>query len=123
MSHKCTGNRRRKQLSSQRSSCPSCSSRKGLPEKITAARIKRVLEHWTVKGICMDNAGGYSHIYWGFVKGRSGKDHPMRVVVSPDDQTLLTSYYDGGAAGALRKLAAGNTDWFEQRCLEWEVRK
>ena len=71
----------------------------------------------------MDNAGGYSHIYWGFVKGRSGKAHPMRVVVSPDDRMLLTSYYDGGAASALRKLAAGNTDWFEQRCLEWEVRK
>ena len=151
MSHKCTGNCRRKQVPSQRSSCPSCSSRKGLSERITAggvtrlvskhlhdsgtpgheryrkevteARIKRVLEHWTVKGICRGKTGGYSHTYWGFVKGQSGKDYLMRVAVSLDDQTLVTSYYDNGGARALRRLATGNKDWFEERCLEWEVRK
>ena len=150
MSHKCTGNCRRKQIPSQRSSCPSCSSRKGLPEKITVvgvtrlvakhfhdratpghklyrkevteARIKRVLEHWTAKGICKDSSGRYSNTYWGFVKGQSGKDHLMRVAVSLDDQTLVTGYYDDGALGRCEGWPTETKDWFEKRCLEWEVR-
>ena len=54
---------------------------------------------------------------------RKEKERLMRVAVSLDDQTLVTAYPDSKATKALRKLTAGNTNWFDDRCLEWEVRK
>ena len=75
MSHKCGAGCRRKQTPSERSSCPSCGTRR-LPQTITAGgrtreltlhgrndvhggitakRIERVLNDWAIRGNCIDS--------------------------------------------------------------------
>ena len=137
MSHRCGSGCRRKQTRSRRSSCPTCGASRKLPETITAGgrvrrltrhlreeahpgittkRIARVLDDWVVRGNCVDTKGNRAITHWGFVQGL--KDL-VKVVVSLDDERIITAYRDPPAT---RHWNRGTRAYFDDRCLDLEER-
>ncbi len=84
---------------------------------VTAVRIQHVLDYWVVRGICRDGLGRREAItYWGFVPGR---EEMLRVVVSLDDQEIVTAHFDEFAA---ERVEDEGSPWFQRRCRDLEVR-
>ena len=84
---------------------------------VTDVRIQHVLENWVVRGICKDSRGNSETItYWGFV---SGRQEMLRVVVSLDDQEIITAHFDDAVA---KRIEAESRPWFQRRCRDLEVR-
>ena len=136
MSHRCGANCRRKQTPNQRSSCPSCGSRR-LPRTITsggrtrelthharnevhpgvtAKRVERVLENWTIRGICKDSRGRPAVVHWGFVPGLR---QMIRVAISMDDERIITAYQDRNATTSWKNEKRA---YFVKRCQSLEER-
>lgn len=138
MAHCYGANCRRERKSRQRGSGTSCASPGGLPATITAdgktryltrhlrhkgeegvaeSDIIYVLENWTIKGVCANRKGNVTGNYWGFLPNYD--KIMMRVVVSQDNEEIITAYYDGTAA---ENYLEANIAWFRERCRELEVR-
>ena len=84
---------------------------------VTANRIQHTLDNWVVRGICKDGSGRREAItYWGFVPGRA---EMLRVVVSLDNQEIVTAHFDEFAAG---RVEDQGRSWFQRRCRDLEVR-
>ena len=84
---------------------------------VTANRIQHTLDNWVVRGICRDGLGRREAItYWGFVPGR---EEMLRVVVSLDNQEIVTAHFDEFAAGRVENQGRS---WFQRRCRDLEVR-
>ncbi len=84
---------------------------------VTASRIQHALENWVVRGICLDGRRRRETItYWGFVPGRN---ELFRVVISLDDQEIITAHFDNSVA---KRIEEENRPWFRQRCRDLEVR-
>ena len=136
MSHRCGANCRRRQQPSQRKNCPSCGSRR-LPRTITAGgrtrsvtrhartethpgitakRIERALEDWVVRGVCKDKDGILALVHWGFVPGLR---RMIKVVVSLDDERIITAYQDRNATNNWKR---GDRAYFLERCRSLEER-
>ncbi len=137
MSHRCGANCRRKQTPSQRNNCPSCGSRR-LPKTITAggrtftvtdhvrndthpgitaAKIRSVLDNWSIRGDCIDSRGSRTQTHWGFVRG---SDRMIRVAVSSDGDRVVAAYPDRTATTHWNR---GSRSYFEQRCRDLEEQK
>lgn len=141
MSHRCGTSCRRKQVPSQRSSCPSCGSAasRRLPDTITAGgrtrrvsryfrddagvrpdrqmvtaeRIEQVLENWLFR--CVTTSGGREgQTYWGLVR-YNRKERLMKVVVSLDDDTIVNAYLDDKAT---RDWQRHGRRYFDRRCRD-----
>lgn len=84
---------------------------------VTASRIQHALENWVVRGICKDGQGSREAItYWGLVPGR---EEMLRVVVSLDNQEIVTAHFDEFAAA---RVEDQGRPWFQRRCRDLEVR-
>ena len=86
-------------------------------DEVTVARIQYALEHWVVRGVCRDGAGRREAMnYWGLVPGR---EDLLRVVVSLDNQEIVTAHFDKFAA---ERVEDEGRPWFQRRCRDLEVR-
>ncbi len=61
--------------------------------ELTEERIVAVLENWVIRGIGVDSRGRPSMNYLGWVE-YNGERRLMRVIVSMDDQRIVTAYLD-----------------------------
>ena len=133
MSHRCGTGRRRRQSPSRRSGCPSGGSRRRLDAGgrirtvsqhmidyphpgITRRMTAHVLDHWVVRGIRTDNEGRQSWNYYAIVP-ESGT--MLRVAVSLDDMTIISSFKDESATRAWNR---GELTYFNRVLSEVEVR-
>lgn len=91
-------------------------ARRKAEEGITTEAIQYVLEHWRARGSCVDSRNRETMTYWGFPPGWNSM---LRVVVSSDDQRVITAHRDYKAA---RRLADAGRPWFAGRCRDLEVR-
>ena len=85
-------------------------------KQITAKRVQHVLDHWVIRGVCTDSKGTQSLVHWSYVPGFN---RMIRVVVSLDDNIIITAYPDRTAG---RHWNRGNLDYFAKRCQNVEVR-
>ncbi len=83
---------------------------------ITPRQVEHVLDHWVIRGIKTDQDGTQSRIYLGFVPG---EQIMRRVVVSMDNNTIVTAFHDRNAT---RNWNRGNRDYFADRYTELEER-
>ncbi len=83
---------------------------------ITEERVRRVLEHWSLRAIYTENDGTQSWIYLAFVPGLSKM---LRVAVSIDDERIVTAFQDRTATQHWNK---GNLNYFSTRYQNVEVR-
>ncbi len=84
---------------------------------VTVPRIQHTLENWVVRGICVDGRLRRETItYWGFVPSRN---EMFRVVVSLDDQEIITAHFDNSVA---KRIGEEGRPWFRRRCRGLEVR-
>ena len=84
---------------------------------VTTDRIRHVLENWAIRGICKDSRGDSETVtYWGLV---SGRQEMLRVVVSLDDQEIITAHFDDAV---VKRIEEAGRPWFQRRCRDLEVR-
>ena len=88
----------------------------GLHSGVTAKGIERVLDNWLIRGDCIDSRGSRTMTHWGV---RPGFKTLLRVAVTLDDETIVTSYPDRAASD---NWLRGNIGWFKERCKDLEVR-
>ena len=81
---------------------------------ITGGRIAYVLEHWSIRGNCIDTRGSRTWTYWGFVPGL---DKLVKVAVSLDGERIVAAYQDRTATNNWNQ---GARSYFETRCGELE---
>lgn len=84
--------------------------------EVTKKIMACVLDHWIARGIHTDDDGRQSWIYFAFV---SGLENMVRVVVSIDDETVVSAFQDSGAA---LNWTRGNRAYFN-RYKNLEVRE
>ncbi len=73
---------------------------------ITDTSVAHVLDHWVVRGVRTERDGSQSWTYMGFVPGLDGL---VRVVISMDDELIITAFQDRTATSHWNK---GNRDYF-----------
>ena len=83
---------------------------------VTLPMTAYALDKWVGKGVWVDKDGRESTIYLGPVEG---SDHLLRIAVSMDDKTVITSFIDSGATAAWRR---GDMDYFNSKYRDFEVR-
>jgi len=83
---------------------------------ITAKRIEHVIEHWVIRGNCIDSRGSRTITYWGFAPDLR---RLVRVAVSLDGQRIVTAYPDRTATA---HWSRGLSDYFTGRCQDLEER-
>ena len=85
-------------------------------EEIDTKRVEHVLENWLVRGIRREPDGRLSWSYLAFVHGL---EEMVRVVVSMDDERIITAFPDRTAT---RHWNGGNRDYFARTYLILEER-
>ena len=83
---------------------------------ITAEIIEFVLNNWVIRGICVDSQNRQGRVHWAFTTEHK---EMIRVVVSMNDETIVTAYQDRTAT---RHWNAGSREYFESRCGNLEER-
>lgn len=84
--------------------------------RITAERVAHALENWILRGVRIDELGEESICYIGPAPGIRGM---IRVVVSLDDENIVTAFADQRATRALRR---GDDGYFDMGYEDWEKR-
>ena len=84
--------------------------------EITAIRVQYVLDNWLIRGIYTDRKGTRS---WGYLAFVPGFDKMVKVVVSLDDERIVTAFPERTATGHWNK---GNLDYFVSRYENLEIR-
>ena len=84
--------------------------------RITAERVRHALANWILRGVRIDEYGEESMCYIGPAPGIRGV---IRVVVSLDDEIIITAFADQSATRALRR---GDDDYFDMDYEDWEKR-
>ena len=85
-------------------------------KEITRKIVAATLDNWTIKGVRTDAGGRESMNYLAYSPdlGRL-----VRVVVSMDDQTIVSAFQDGNATRALNR---GDTSYFKRAFKDLEIR-
>ena len=83
---------------------------------ITAERLEYILDNWLIRGIDTDERGRLSVAYLGFVPRL---DNMVRVMVSGDNERVITAFQDSTAT---RNWNKGYLDYFDKRYRNVEMR-
>ena len=86
--------------------------------ELTEERITAVLENWVIRGVGADRLGRPGMNYLGWVE-YEGETRLMRVVVSMDDQRIVTAYLDRSAT---KRFASGSWNRVADRLKDVELR-